>query len=110
MKFLTTLSVILLSLSSFAVTEQCEVFGISDSPQALSCKFPKLSVDLSCRKRTYFLNDSEVEVAFHYDVERGPTPLVFKSSDMQLVVIKKSGPGFSAELQIGNTHLRGNCR
>jgi hypothetical protein len=107
MKMLIGLLILLGSVKAFA--QACKVYGISNSPQHLSCNFSKMQVELSCQRGTYYMNDVKVDMAFHYDVERGPSPLVFRNEQMQLVVRIYSANRKRAELQLGNTHLRGNC-
>lgn len=108
MKKLFGLFLLLGSLHAWA--QPCKVYGISDSPQRLSCTFPKQSIQLRCQRGNYYLNDSKVDVAFHYEVESGPNPLVFKTADLQLVVVIHSARRKLAQLEIGNTTLNGNCR
>jgi hypothetical protein len=100
----------MLLTTSLALAQKCKVYGISDSPQRLHCSFPKQQIELSCRQGTYYLNEDKVEAAYHYDVMRGPSPLVFKTDSLQMVVEIYSSGRMPAELQIGNAHLRGRCR
>lgn len=97
-------------LSSVHATPPCEVYGISDSPQSLSCLFGKKTVDLSCRNGVYFLNETPVEAAFHYEVEDGPVPLVFKTGAEQLVVTLGKGRSHKATLEAQEKKLSGSCR
>lgn len=107
MKYLI-LFVLFISFSTYA--RDCEVGGISDSPQKLQCSFDKISVSLSCTKGSYFLNSSRVLQAYHMDVEEGASPLVFESKDMQMTVVIESRTKITAELlREGRTFL-GTCR
>lgn len=101
---------ILLGLASVASAAPCEVYGISDSPQKLDCTFDKISVGLRCQNGTYFLDSSKVKTAFHYEVEEGPTPLVFKASDVQLTVTMYSKKNIHAELDREGKNFIGKCR
>ena len=88
----------------------CEVYGISDSPQGLNCIFARKKHDLTCKDGTYFLGHETVEAAFHYEVEDGPVPLVFKTKTRELTVTLDSGKQHRATLFLGGKKLRGNCR
>ncbi len=95
-------------LASFALASgPCKVYGISDSPQRLSCSFPKSRVILSCVDGQYLLNKSPVKVAFHMEVESGAVPLVFKASDLVLTVFMESP--IMAELKIAQSVSLGTC-
>jgi hypothetical protein len=100
---------ILVSFSSFASTKDCKVYGISDSPQTLTCTFPDLSLKLTCHEGIYALNEETVTMAFHMEVEDGPTPLVFKSSSMQLTATKLPSQKFLGELDVNSQTLQGSC-
>ena len=106
MKLLILLLPILTSFSAYS--RPCAVYGISDSPQRLSCHFPQLTVKLSCQRGTYYLNENKVNLAFHMDVEEGSVPLIFKSSGMTLTVMM--GPIIQAELQMDKTEMNGTCK
>ena len=95
--------------SSVVFARDCEVYGISDSPQALSCSFKRIAVKLSCKDGTYYLNQSKVNLAFHMEVEDGPVPLVFKASDMQLTVLMHSSTNIEAELEQKGKTILGSC-
>ena len=79
-----------LSLKSWA--RPCKVYGISDSPQNLSCTIPKMGTfKLACIKGKYQLNGTAVEMAFHMDVEEGSSPMVFKTKNLSLTVVEERG-------------------
>jgi hypothetical protein len=105
------ISLFLLSFVGFVHARDCEVYGISDSPQSLHCSFDKLDIVLSCDREngTYYLNSSPVKVAYHLEVEHGPVPLVFKSGEMELVVVMKK-KGARAELETQGQIHAGTCR
>lgn len=107
MKFL--LAAILISTYAHAGT-LCEVYGISDSPQSLNCHFSGTALDLTCKDGVYYVGTSVVEAAFHYEVEEGPVPLVFKTASSELVVTLGEGINHPATLQSGRRKLRGKCR
>lgn len=98
---------ILASVNVFA--SDCKVYGISDSPQEMSCSFQKLSLKLTCSNGTYYLNEEAVSVAFHMEVEEGPVPLVFKSPTMQLTATKLPDQKFQAELALNSQIFQGLC-
>lgn len=100
--------IILLSFNAQAAT-LCEVYGISDSPQSLKCTFARQDHNLSCKDGTYILGDETVEAAFHYEVEEGPVPLVFKTKTRELTVTLDSGRHHKATLFRNGKKLRGNC-
>lgn len=104
------LILVLLSISFTSYARDCEVGGISDSPQKLQCGFDKISVALSCNKGTYFLNSSRVLQAYHMDVEEGASPLVFESKDMQMTVVIESRNKITAELMREGRTFIGTCR
>jgi hypothetical protein len=95
------------SLVSWAQARPCEVYGISDGPQKLDCSFKKFSLFLRCQNGTYFINRSRVSHAFHFEVEDGPTPLVFKTNDSELVVTM--GNRIEAEFTIDEKKFSGTC-
>jgi len=108
MKFLCLTFLVLSSLPAYAAN--CKVYGISDSPQKLSCSFKALDIKLSCREGQYYLNNSLVSDAFHFEVEEGPTPLVFKAPDMQLVVVINSKRDIQGEVEKSGITYFGRCR
>ncbi|WP_408095982.1 hypothetical protein ACJVC5_13145 [Peredibacter sp. HCB2-198] len=107
MRFISLILICFFSSGVFA--RDCEVYGISDSPQALSCAFKRTAVKLSCKDGTYYLNQSKVSMAFHMEVEDGPVPLVFKASDMQLTVLMHSNTNIEAELEQKGKTILGSC-
>lgn len=107
MKFLLLISSFLFLSPAFA--KDCEVGGISDSPQKLHCVFPETTIELTCRRGTYYLNSSKVSVAYHLEVEEGSNPLVFKTTDMNLTVVMELPNQYSAELVKGKTQELGSC-
>ncbi|WPU67001.1 hypothetical protein [Peredibacter starrii] len=96
-------------MPSLVFARDCEVYGISDSPQALTCSFKRTEVKLRCKDGTYYLNQSKVDMAFHMEVEDGPVPLVFKSSNMQLTVLMHSKTNIEAELEQKGKVILGSC-
>ena len=100
---------ILVSFVSGASAAPCEVYGISDSPQKLDCSFDKISLGLRCQNGTYYLDSSKVKAAFHLEVEEGPTPLVFKASDVELTVTMYSRKKIRAELNREGKNFTGKC-
>lgn len=100
----------LVSLGS-AFAKDCVVYGISDSPQSLNCSFQKLpSVELRCVNGNYYLNSSKVSVAFHMEVEAGPVPLVFRTSEGALTVLLHSKRNIEAYLNRGRSDFPGKCQ
>ncbi len=88
----------------------CEVYGISDSPQSLSCRFQREELELTCKEGVYQLNDEAVDVAYHLEVEEGPVPLVFHSSQYELTVLTGKGRRHQATLLRDGKSITGNCR
>jgi hypothetical protein len=107
MKFICLTFLVFLMAAAHA--KDCNVYGISDSPQKLSCTFKSQKIALSCQNGTYFLNTSKVSQAFHYEVEEGPVPLVFKAPDMQLTVVIQSKVEIEAELEKSGKVQSGKC-
>lgn len=105
-------SFILLLISFSALAAECEVYGISDSPQHLTCELPGKKLILDCDQSTssYLLNGGPVEVAYHEEVEDGPVPLVFKTSQSTLRVMMHTSRNIQAEFQEGRKILKGRCR
>ena len=105
------ISLFLLSFVGLSHARDCEVYGISDSPQNLHCSFDKLDLILRCDRETgtYYLNSGAVNVAYHLEVEHGPVPLVFKTEEMELVVTMKK-KGADAELETHGRIHRGTCQ
>ena len=94
---------------SNAFAADCKVYGISDSPQKLTCSFKSSEIALRCKGGSYYLNSTKVLQAFHYEVEEGPVPLVFKAKDMQLTVLIKSKVQIEAELEKNGKASTGTC-
>lgn len=94
----------------------CEVDGISDSPQSMSCYIHngKLigKLDLSCEDAKYHLKwkgkKREVTTAYHEDVEQGSSPLVFMADEMSLTTVSYKVYS-TAELVIGEKTYSGLC-
>lgn len=107
MKVILCLALTLFSLSALA--RPCEVYGISDSPQRLSCKFENQDLELTCRQGQYRLNQSPVQEAYHMEVEEGPVPLVFKARDKKLTVLIQDENHIEAELQSEKLSFIGTC-
>jgi uncharacterized beta-barrel protein YwiB (DUF1934 family) len=99
----------LVTIMSTAFARDCKVYGISDSPQKLTCKINNSIMNLRCIDGDYFLNASKVSVAYHMEVEEGAVPLVFKASDMQLTVVMESKVDIQAELLKGRKTFTGTC-
>ena len=104
-----TLSFILL-ISSNAFSRPCEVYGISDSPQTLDCTFKTGPVAVRCHNGDYYLNDSKVKMAYHLEVEEGPTPLVFRAPDLQLTVTLQTKAESVAQLDKNGRLIKGRCQ
>lgn len=104
MKFLT----LLLLISSLPAWAKCKVYGISDSPQKLSCDFESIKVRLSCKWRNYYLNGEKVNLAFHMDVEEGATPLVFKTNSGKTLTVLPEDT-ILAEFDNGKAYYQGSC-
>lgn len=102
-------TLILVPLSQ-ANARNCEVYGISDSPQSLTCSFKHLDVALRCKNGDYFLNNSKVSVAYHLEVEEGPTPLVFRANDLKLTATMNSKTNIEAEVVSNGRTFIGSCR
>ncbi len=88
----------------------CQVDGISDSPQELHCRVKKLSINLTCQQGSFFLNGAPVTEAFHFDVEDGPSPLVFKGADFELIVVMVRKSLITAEFIKNGKTLKGLCK
>lgn len=111
MKKLILSLIFLLGLISGAFGKECTVYGITRSPQKLDCSFDKLPLyKLRCDQGTYYLNGVKVNQAFHYEVERGPVPLVFKTKKSSLVVEIYSNRHIKALYQDEYRELLGYCR
>lgn len=104
------LSFFILALSIQVQAQSCEVYGISDSPQKLQCKFQDQVLSLHCENGTYYLNTTPVKLAFHMEVEEGPVPLVFKTDESTLTLMVNSKTDITAEFEKSSTTLQGKCR
>lgn len=107
MRFLILASILIFPVLALA---ECQVYGISDSPQSLNCSFQNKKIELRCLKDEYFINQKLVKAAYHYEVESGPTPLVFDTENENLVVTIHSRRSIEAELSVGGRRpLQGRC-
>lgn len=105
---------LLLPLSAFAVN--CEVDGISDSPQKLNCYIHEGSLiekmNLSCVDGRYRINWKEkkydVDVAYHEEVETGSNPLVFVSGELSLTTVNHQVYS-RATLSVNGRPIEGLC-
>lgn len=88
---------------------KCKVYGISDSPQKIDCKFGTKKLNLSCDKSKYYLNGIPVIVAFHLEVQEGPSPLVFKTEHMTLTVTFQGQIDRKSELETKDGIIFGTC-
>ncbi len=102
--------IFLVFLMPSAWAKPCVVFGISDSPQKLTCVFKTIQIRLSCQQGTYFLNQGRVSSAYHMEVESGPVPLVFKTTGLELILYLQSKVEVLAELEQEGRVLKGECR
>ena len=108
MKYFALLALMMMPAAYSA--EACKVYGISDSPQKLDCSFRQQKLNLRCVKGQYFLDGQKVDDAFHMEVEEGPVPLAFKTSDSMLTVTIESRSRIHAELEIKGRSIFGTCR
>ena len=100
-----------LFLSQSLLAKPCEVDGISDSPQRLSCQIGGENLLLMCKNGQYFVGDEAVEVAYHEEVEEGPVPLIFKLKTWRLsVLFEKNRILAQSESLSGETLKKGSCR
>lgn len=91
----TLILALIISTSAFAV--DCEVDGISDSPQKYSCIFKDgkriETLHLLCVDGKYQIQwlgkVLDVSVAYHEEVETGSNPLVFIADQLTLTTISK---------------------
>jgi hypothetical protein len=97
------------SFMAHAESRACKVYGISDSPQKLTCSFKNQEIALRCKDGQYYLNSTKVLSAFHFEVEEGPVPLVFKAHDIQLTVTIDSKVDIQGELEKGGKTHSGSC-
>lgn len=89
--------------ATLSFAEDCKVSGISDSPQNITCNYRdgwnhKVSLQITCESGTYFSNESvgnavlektPILTAYHEEVSRGVSPLVFKLGDQRTLRITK---------------------
>jgi hypothetical protein len=108
-KVILTLGCLFLFTNSYA-QNSCKVYGISDSPQGLTCRFKNKEMMLICKEGKYFFNNLPVLVAFHLEVEDGPTPLVFKTDSMTLTVTLKDKVDAKAEIETKTGIIFGTCK
>jgi uncharacterized beta-barrel protein YwiB (DUF1934 family) len=106
---LLLLPLILVCLMVPVFARECQVDGISDSPQKLTCQFQDEKIALTCQRGTYFLNQARVTLAYHLEVEEGAVPLVFKTSESELTVLLRSKVDIVAELTTGRSAKFGQC-
>lgn len=99
-----------LSLPLLAQSKLCEVYGISDSPQKLDCSLGGDTVKLRCREGIYYINETEVNVAYHEEVEDGPTPLIFRTADSKLSIMMYSPRKIEGELSRQSRSFSGTCK
>lgn len=98
-------------MTSAAFGRECEVYGISDSPQKLDCSFDQVQIDLRCRNGKYYLNTVPVKAAYHYEVEYGSVPLVFEANETKLIVVIESKIDIMADLErSGRKTVTGTCQ
>lgn len=92
--------------------QDCEVYGISDSPQTLTCKFGQKTLKVTCdtENGTYLIDQTPVQVAYHEEVERGPVPLIFKTEESTLKVMMYSSSKISANFVEKSGTLQGSCK
>jgi hypothetical protein len=94
---------------SHSFATNCKVFGISDSPQKLKCRFKTFDLNLSCHRGHYFVNNDRVVRAYHLDVEDGAVPLVFDTSHSKLTIMMNSKVDIKALLKMKNRIYSGTC-
>jgi len=107
------MKLVLLTFLVFLMTEayarDCEVYGISDSPQKLTCTFKDQKIALRCNKGQYYLNTTKIQMAYHLDVESGSSPLVFKAPNMVMTVVIEPKIDIQAELEKNGKIQFGTC-
>lgn len=99
----------IISTFSLPVFSKCKVYGISDSPQKLSCVLGKRTIDLTCKRRTYYIDTEKVSLAFHMEVEEGATPLVFKTNSGKTLIVVPENQ-ILAEYEDGDDYFQGTCK
>jgi hypothetical protein len=105
-----------LFLPLYAFAFDCKVDGISDSPQKMNCyiqeNFHTNVLNLTCRNGTYRIkwNDEvfKVDKAYHEDVERGSSPVLFKTRRLSLKTISYQIFS-SAKLTVNGKTYSGLC-
>lgn len=105
---------LLLPTALFAA--DCKVDGISDSPQHQTCYLQKglrmEPIRLSCVDGQYKLRWEKklltVETAYHEEVERGPSPLVFVAGTLNFVLVSYKLYNHG-ELVVGDKLYHGIC-
>lgn len=109
LKLLRTLTVGLSLIGTLsAQASPCKVYGITDGPQSLVCRFPFGTVKLTCRNGQYILGGLNVTQAYHLEVESGSSPLVFQAPDLKLTATKMTR-FFQAELETKSVVSHGTC-
>ena len=108
MKLLFLLVCVSFSFTTFS--KECQVYGISDSPQKYDCRINGSTFLLRCRDGQYFLNSQKIKQAYHMEVEKGSVPLVFEASGVKLTILIQSKTDVLAELETGEGLERGSCK
>jgi hypothetical protein len=111
------LIIFLLLFPCFAVASKCNVYGISDGPQNLSCIIQvgerKKEILLECESSRYKLiwnnRSYTVDSAYHEEVESGSNPLVFRSGKIIFTAIIHRYSA-QAELEVSGHLYKGICR
>lgn len=69
-------------------------------------------VKLTCDSTngSYFINGAPVEVAYHEEVEDGPTPLIFKAGETSLRIMIYSSDSISGEFVENSKSISGRCK
>lgn|SRR5690606_4458451 len=100
-----------LSFPYYAEARKCAVYGITDSPQVLTCSFSKLPEQkLRCYNGLYYLNGTKVLRAFHMEVESGPVPLVFQTRKNSLTVEIYSPRNIRGTFNEEEVEILGKCK
>jgi len=103
-------------LSFNAFSAECNVYGISDSPQRINCYIHQNAelepLSLFCKNGVYNIvwknARYKVEQAYHEEVERGSTPLIFQTASLSLKTISLHIYG-QAKLSTKNGSFDGIC-
>ncbi len=111
------LIIFVLLFPCLAFASKCNVYGISDGPQKLSCvikvgkKLKKML--LQCESSQYKLiwnnRSYPVDTAYHEEVESGSNPLVFRSEKILFTAIIHHFSA-QAELEMDGHLYKGICR